>query len=46
MRSVTLAATEPTMSQEKQEADYTAEVDSLLPQLEKLSKVCMDIADL
>lgn len=28
------------MSHEKQEADFTAEVDTLLPQLEKLASVC------
>lgn len=27
------------MSQKKQEADYTPEVDALLPQLEKLASV-------
>ena len=29
------------MSQEKQEADYTAEVDTLLPQLEKLNSLSL-----
>lgn len=29
------------MSHEKQEADFTAEVDTLLPQLEKLADVCI-----